>query len=164
MKICVTGGAGFIGSHVVDGFIEQGHTVVIIDNLYTGSMKNVNPKATFYLMDIRAQEIDKVFMQEKFDVVCHQAAQMDVRISVADPLFDADVNVKGTLNLLQNCVKYDVTKFQFASTGGAIYGEQDEFPCDENHPLRPLSPYGITKLTVEKYLYFYLHYLVGSEH
>jgi UDP-glucose 4-epimerase len=156
LKICVTGGAGFIGSHVVDGFIEQGHTVVIIDNLYTGSMENVNPKATFYLMDIRAQECKKVFEQEKFDIVCHHAAQMDVRLSVTNPQLDAEINILGVLNLLQNCVQYKVKKFLFASTGGAIYGEQDVYPCDENHPTRPVSPYGITKLTTEKYLYYYL--------
>lgn len=155
MKILVTGGAGFIGSHLVDGFIAKGHDVVVVDNLVSGQMENLNPKAKFYLMDIRAETIDKVFEAEKFDVLCHQAAQMDVRKSVADPIFDADVNVKGTLNLLQNCVKHGVKKVLFASTGGAIYGEQDFFPADESHPTRPLSPYGITKHTVEKYLFFY---------
>jgi UDP-glucose 4-epimerase len=151
----VTGGAGFIGSHLVDGFIQNGHDVVIVDNLYMGRIENIHPKATFYLLDIRAQELDKVFDHEKVDVICHQAAQMDVRISVKDPLFDADVNIKGTLNVLQNCIRTGVKKFLFASTGGAIYGEQDTFPCDENHPTRPVSPYGVTKLTVEKYLYYY---------
>ena len=99
MKILVTGGAGFIGSHLTDGFIDNGHDVVVLDNLSMGKKENINPKAGFYLMDIRAPELEKVFSQEKFDVVCHQAAQMDVRVSVQDPLFDADVNVKGTLNI-----------------------------------------------------------------
>jgi len=155
VKILVTGGAGFIGSHITDGFINQGHDVVVIDNLEAGNIANLNPKAKFYLIDIRAEQIDKIFSIEKFDIVCHHAAQMDVRRSVKEPLFDADVNVKGTLNLLQNAVKYKVKRFMFASTGGAIYGDQDVFPCDETHPTRPVSPYGITKLAVEKYLFFY---------
>ncbi len=155
MKILVTGGAGFIGSHIVDTFIDAGHDVVVIDNLSTGRMENLNTKAKFYLIDIRSREVDRIFEIEKFDAICHQAAQMDVRKSVADPLFDADVNVKGSLNILQNCIKYDIKKFIFASTGGAVYGEQESYPCDETHPLRPVSPYGITKLTVEKYLFFY---------
>jgi len=155
LKILVTGGAGFIGSNIADAFIAQGHDVVILDNLSMGKLENVNRKAKFYLMDIRAENCRKVFEIEKFDAVCHQAAQMDVRKSVEDPIFDADVNVKGTLNLLNNCKNFDVKKFLFASTGGAIYGEQDTFPCDETHPTRPLSPYGITKLTVEKYLFYF---------
>ena len=155
MKILVTGGAGFIASHIADRFIERGHDVHIVDNLKMGRMENVNPKAKFHLMDIRDKSIEKLFQEEAFDVVCHHAAQMDVRLSVEDPLYDADVNVLGTLNLLQNCVRHNVKKVTFASTGGAVYGEQDIFPCDETHPTRPVSPYGITKLTVEKYLYYY---------
>ena len=115
MKILVTGGAGFIGSHIVDTFIDAGHDVVVIDNLSTGRMENLNTKAKFYLIDIRSREVDRIFEIEKFDAICHQAAQMDVRKSVADPLFDADVNVKGSLNILQNCIKYDIKKFIFAS-------------------------------------------------
>lgn len=155
MKILVTGGAGFIGSHVVDGFLGQGHDVAIIDNLSMGRMENVNPDARFYLMDIRAKECEKVFEKEKFDILCHHAAQMDVRMSVTDPLFDADVNVLGTLNLLQLCVRFGVKKVLFASSGGAVYGEQKVFPCDETHPTWPVSPYGITKLIAEKYLFYY---------
>ena len=155
MKILVTGGAGFIGSHVADSFIQQGHDVVIIDNLSMGRMENVNPKAKFYLLDIRAKECDHVIRQEKIDILCHHAAQMDVRMSVEDPSYDADVNILGTLNLLQSCIKNNVKKVLFASTGGAVYGEQKTFPCDETHPTRPVCPYGITKLAVEKYLHYY---------
>jgi len=155
VKILVTGGAGFIGSHITDGFISQGHEVVVIDNLETGNPQNINPSAKFYLIDIRAEEVEKIFDIEKFDVICHHAAQMDVRRSVKDPLFDADVNIKGTLNLLQNAVRFGIKRFMFASTGGAIYGDQETFPCDETHPTRPVSPYGITKLSAEKYLFFY---------
>jgi UDP-glucose 4-epimerase len=155
MKILVTGGAGFIGSHVVDAYLELGHEVVVVDNLSSGSIGNLNPKAKFYKMDIRDSDIEDLFKNEKPDVVNHHAAQMDVRKSVEDPIYDADVNIIGSLNLLQNCIRYGVKKFIFASTGGAIYGEQDYFPADEEHPTRPLSPYGVAKLTVEKYLYFY---------
>jgi UDP-glucose 4-epimerase len=155
MKILVTGGAGFIGSHVVDAYLELGHEVVVVDNLSSGSIENLNPKAKFYKMDIRDSDIEDLFKNEKPDIVNHHAAQMDVRKSVEDPIYDADVNIIGSLNLLQNCIRYGVKKFIFASTGGAIYGEQDYFPADEEHPTRPLSPYGVAKLTVEKYLYFY---------
>ena len=155
MKILVTGGAGFIASHITDGFIKNGHEVIIIDNLSMGRKENIHPQARFHLMDIRSEELGIVFEQEKPDVVCHHAAQMDVRKSVSDPLFDARVNVLGTLHLLQVSVQYHVKKFIFASTGGAVYGEQEVFPCDETHPTRPISPYGVTKLTTEKYLYYY---------
>ena len=155
MKILVTGGAGFIGSQIADAFISSGHNVCIIDNLSTGTKENINPKAAFYEIDITDKDIIRIFEKEKFDVVSHQAAQIDVRKSVADPVFDANTNILGTLNLLQACVKTGVKKFMFASTGGAIYGEQDYFPADELHPTRPVSPYGITKLTIEKYLFYY---------
>jgi len=155
MKILVTGGAGFIGSHVVDAFINAGHQVSIIDNLLTGREENINPLTTFYKMDIRDEKVAEIFATEKFDVVDHHAAQMDVRRSVDDPIFDAQNNILGTINLMQASVKHGVKKFIFISTGGAIYGEQDYFPADEEHPTRPLSPYGITKLTGEKYLHFY---------
>lgn len=155
MKILVTGGAGFIASHIADAFIEDGNEVFILDNLSTGQRKNINPKATFIQDDITNLELEKLFAKEKFDLVNHHAAQMDVRRSVNDPIFDANTNILGTLNLLQNCVKYNVKKFMFASTGGAIYGEQQYFPADEKHFQQPLSPYGISKLAIEKYLYFY---------
>jgi UDP-glucose 4-epimerase len=154
LNILVTGGAGFIASHIVDAFIENGHGVTIIDNLTTGREENINPKAKFYKADIR-DDLTEIFKEGKFDVVNHHAAQIDVRRSVNDPIYDAGVNIIGTLNLLQNCIKFGVKKFMFASTGGAVYGEQDYFPADENHKQQPLSPYGISKLTVEKYLYFY---------
>jgi UDP-glucose 4-epimerase len=155
LKLLVTGGAGFIGSHVADALIEKGHDVAVVDNLLMGNMENVNPKAAFYLMDIRAKELARVFDRERFEAVFHLAAQMDVRKSVEDPVFDADVNVLGTLNLLNQCVRCGTKKVVFASTGGAVYGEQEEFPCGEEHPTRPVSPYGITKLCVEKYLFYF---------
>jgi UDP-glucose 4-epimerase len=155
LKILVTGGAGFIASHVTDALIEKGHDVYVLDNLSTGFRDNVNSKAKFIQADIRDKELLKIFETEKFDVVNHHAAQMDVRKSVADPTYDAEVNILGTINLLQCCVKTGVKKFMFASTGGAVYGEQKYFPADEEHPVNPLSPYGISKLSVEKYLFFY---------
>ncbi len=155
MKILVTGGAGFIASQIADAFINDGHKVVIVDDLSTGFEKNINPKAKFVKANICDKNLNKLFEEEKFDVVNHHAAQMDVRRSVKDPEFDATTNILGTINLLQNCVKYGVKKFMFASTGGAVYGEQDYFPADEKHNTQPKSPYGISKLAVEKYLYFY---------
>lgn len=155
MKILVTGGAGFIGSQISDAFVNQGHEVHILDNLSTGFEKNINTKAKFIQSDISSSSIFDFFSKEKFDVVNHHAAQIDVRKSVSDPIFDANTNILGTLNLLQACVKTGVKKFMFASTGGAIYGEQEYFPADEKHPTNPVSPYGITKHTIEKYLYYY---------
>jgi UDP-glucose 4-epimerase len=155
MKILVTGAAGFIASQIADAFIEEGHQVVILDDLSTGYEKNINPKAKFVKATICDKSLEKLFESEKFDVVNHHAAQMDVRRSVKDPEFDATTNILGTINLLQNCVKFGVKKFMFASTGGAVYGEQDYFPADEKHNQQPKSPYGISKLAVEKYLYFY---------
>ena len=155
MKILVTGGAGFIASQIADAFIADGHKVFILDNLSTGFETNINPKAVFIKADIGDKSLSSLFEKEKFDVVNHHAAQMDVRRSVADPAFDATTNILGTINLLQNCVRTGVKKFMFASTGGAVYGEQNYFPADEKHPTAPLSPYGISKLAVEKYLFFY---------
>jgi UDP-glucose 4-epimerase len=156
LKILVTGGAGFIASHITDAFINEGHQVVVIDDLSSGFEKNINPKAKFIKGDICNLElVESLFREEKFDLVNHHAAQMDVRRSVKDPAFDAITNILGTINLLQNSIKYGVKKIMFASTGGAVYGEQTYFPADENHPTQPKSPYGISKLAVEKYLYFY---------
>jgi UDP-glucose 4-epimerase len=155
LNILVTGGAGFIASHVADAYIAEGHNVVIVDNLSGGVLENINSKAKFYQLDIRSEKLEDVFQKEKIDVVNHLAAQMDVRKSVADPKFDASVNVLGGLNLFESARRHGVKKIIFSSTGGAIYGEQDYFPADEEHPMRPLSPYGITKLCTEKYLFFY---------
>jgi UDP-glucose 4-epimerase len=155
MKILVTGGAGFIASQIADTYIAEGHNVTIIDDLSTGFKENVNQAAKFVKLSISDPGIIDLFKKEKFDLVNHHAAQIDVRKSVTDPLFDANTNILGTINLLQSCVKTGVKKIIFASTGGAIYGEQKYFPADEAHPTSPVSPYGITKLTIEKYLYFY---------
>ncbi|MFL7893009.1 MAG: NAD-dependent epimerase/dehydratase family protein [Anaerolineales bacterium] len=155
MKILVTGGAGFIGSHVVDTFITHGHEVVIVDDLSTGRRSNLNPAATFYQVDIRSPELAEVFEKEKPQVVDHHAAQMDVRRSVEDPLFDADVNVLGSLKLIELARKYEVGRFIYISTGGAVYGEPEYLPCDEAHPINPICPYGASKHTVEHYLYMY---------
>ena len=163
MKILVTGGAGFIGSHVVDLFLENGHEVVVLDNLSTGLRENVPDGVKLIEMDITDPQVDDVFQQEKFEVVSHHAAQIDVRISVNDPVYDARINILGSVNILEACLKHGVKKVQFASTGGALYGEQDYFPADEDHPIRPLSPYGIAKYTVERYLYYY-HQVHGLEY
>ncbi|MHB1688615.1 MAG: NAD-dependent epimerase/dehydratase family protein [Ignavibacteriaceae bacterium] len=155
MKILVTGGAGFIASQVSDAFVSEGNEVFVVDNLSTGFEKNINSNVKFIKADICDKSLIDLFEKEKFDVVNHHAAQMDVRRSVADPAFDANTNIIGTINLLQSSVKTGVKKFMFASTGGAVYGEQKYFPADEDHLTFPLSPYGISKLAVEKYLYFY---------
>ncbi len=156
MNILVTGGAGFIASHVVDAYVQRGHRVSIIDNLSTGRRKNLNPAATFHEFDIRdTSAIGEIFQRERFDVVNHHAAQIDVRRSVADPMYDASVNIVGGVGLLELCMKTGVKKFIFSSTGGAIYGEQDYFPADEQHPTRPISPYGVAKLSTEHYLLYY---------
>src|SRR5512141_2425211 len=156
MNILVTGGAGFIGSHVVDAYIGLGHRVTIIDDLSTGREGNINPKATLVRGDIRdAVLVRKLCDEGRFEVVNHHAAQIDVRRSVADPPFDASVNIVGVLTLLEAAIRTNVSKFIFSSTGGAIYGEQDYFPADEAHPTRPISPYGIAKLSTEHYLYYY---------
>jgi UDP-glucose 4-epimerase len=155
MKVLVTGGAGFIGSHVTDRLIESGVEVVVLDNLSSGKRESVNPQARLCEADICGEEIRALFDRERFDCVDHHAAQMNVRRSVDDPVFDARVNILGSLNLLQAAVATGVKKFVFASTGGAIYGEQLTFPADETHQTCPMSPYGVAKLAVEKYLAFY---------
>jgi UDP-glucose 4-epimerase len=155
MKIMVTGGAGFIGSHIVDEYLSAGHDVIVVDNLSTGRRINLNPAARFFEIDISDGDLRQLLEAERPDVINHQAAQIDVRRSVEDPGYDARVNILGSLNLLEAGRAAGVKKIIFASTGGAIYGEQDYFPADEKHPNRPLSPYGIAKLSVEKYLDFY---------
>lgn len=155
VKVMVTGGAGFIGSHVVDQMVAAGHEVVIVDSLVTGRKSNLNPKAKFYQLDIRDPKLREVFEAERPEVVDHHAAQMDVRRSVADPLYDADVNIKGSVHLLELCREFAVRKVIYISSGGAAYGEPVYLPCDEEHPVRPLSPYGLTKYAFELYLYLY---------
>jgi len=155
MKILVTGGAGFIGSHLVDRLIQEGNEVVVVDNLSTGKRKHINRKADFYKLDIQSKRIDKVLRNERPLVVVHLAAQMDVRHSTEDPQFDAQVNILGTINLLEQAVRHGVRKVTFASSGGAVYGEQEVFPAPESHRTEPLSPYGISKLAGEKYLTYY---------
>jgi UDP-glucose 4-epimerase len=157
MKILVTGGAGFIGSNVVDGYIQAGHEVAVVDNLFTGKRSNVNPGAKFYHMDIRSEELESVIGREKPEVINHHAAQMSVPASVEDPLLDADINIKGFLNLLERAVKLGVKKVIFVSSGGAVYGESLEFPTPESCPPKPLSPYAITKFSSECYLVYYKH-------
>lgn len=154
-KILVTGGAGFIGSTLVDRLISLEHEVVVIDDLSSGRRDYVNSSAKLYEVDISSEKIAEIFEQEKFDFVYHLAAQIDVRRSVADPAFDNSVNVLGGLNILENCRAAKVKKIIMASTGGAIYGEAEEIPTTENSPTYPVSPYGIHKLTLEKYLNYY---------
>lgn len=155
MNILVTGGAGFIGSHIVDRYLQLGHNITVIDNLSTGKIENINPKINFIEMDIKDSAVSDIFAENKFDIISHQAAQMDVRVSVNDPQFDALNNIIGSLNIYENARLFGVKKIIFASSGGTVYGEQDSFPCDENHSTKPVSPYGIGKLTNERYLYYY---------
>ena len=161
MRVLLTGGAGFIGSHVADQLLARGHDVTVVDDLSTGKRENVPEGALFYELDIRGGCV-KAFEEFEPEALCHQAAQMDVRRSVREPAFDADVNVLGTLRLLENCVKYDTKKIVFASTGGAIYGECDG-PTAEDAPRRPLAPYGTSKLGGEEYLALY-NRLHGGSH
>lgn len=155
MKYLVTGGAGFIASHLVDRLIKEGHSVVIIDNLSTGKKENLNPGANFYNIDILDSKISHIFEENKPDIVFHYAAQIDVRKSVEDPTGSAKINILGSLNILENCKKFGVKKIVFASTGGAIYGEAEVVPTPEDYSTQPVSPYGIEKLIVEHYLNFY---------
>ena len=155
MNILLTGGAGFIASHLADALIAKGHHVVIVDNLSSGKAEFVNPQATFYNLDITDPQLEDIFRRHKPQVVNHHAAQKEVTKSIQQPLFDAQVNILGTLNLLENCAKHGVRKFIFASSGGTVYGEPLSLPVSEDHPQRPSSPYGISKLTAEHYLRFY---------
>lgn len=151
-RALVTGGAGFIGSHLVDRLVELGHHVVVVDNLSTGRLHNLNTAATFSHMDISTPAIDSLFDKEHPEVIFHHAAQASVIASVQDPVRDAEVNVLGSLRLIDNALKHGTEKFVFASTGGAIYGDPKYLPCDEEHPIAPLSPYGLSKYVVEQYL------------
>ncbi|MEQ9617543.1 MAG: NAD-dependent epimerase/dehydratase family protein [Deltaproteobacteria bacterium] len=156
MKILVTGGAGFIGSWVADSYLGEGHDVLVLDDLSSGIIENVPEKADFIKGDIREREvIDRAIAAFKPDIVNHHAAQIDVRKSVEDPVFDASVNILGTLNLIESSLKHGVKRFVFASTGGAIYGEPEDIPADEKTPPMPISAYGTSKYAVEKYLEYY---------
>jgi UDP-glucose 4-epimerase len=155
MRILVTGGAGFIGSHVAEAFLEAGHEVMVLDDLSTGKQENVPEGAKFVLGDICSDVAEEAVRTFRPDVLNHHAAQMDVRRSVADPVFDARVNLLGLLRLLEASRQSGVKKVIFASSGGAGYGEQDYFPADEKHPIRPVSPYGVAKMATEMYLHYY---------
>lgn len=162
-KILVTGGAGFIGSHVVDLFVSNGYEVVIVDDLSTGRASNLNPAAKFYEMDIRDPKVRDIFAEERPDYISHHAAQMDVRRSVAQPLFDADVNILGSLNLIECAKEFNIKHFVYISSGGAAYGEPERVPCVETDPINPICQYGASKHTVEHYLYMY-HFNYGMNY
>ena len=155
MKVLVTGGAGFIGSHLSDRLVALGHDVVIVDDLSKGRVENLPPQAKFYEIDIRDRELATVFASEHPQAVFHHAAHADVTRSVRDPEYDASVNVLGSLNLLECCRASGVQKFVYASTGGALYGEPRYLPADESHPINPVAPYGVSKHVVEQYLFTY---------
>lgn len=155
MKILVTGGAGFVGSHIVDAYVEAGHEVVVIDDLSTGHMENVNSGARFHKMDVRDPALEELFAAERFEVVNHQAARGDVRASMEDPMIYIDVNVRGGINLLECCRKHRVRKIIYSSTGGCVYGELQYLPADEEHPFQPRDPYGASKASFELYLPVY---------
>ena len=155
MKILVTGGAGFIGSHIVDALVELGHEVVVVDNLSTGFERNINPNAKFYRLSIDDNDLAGVIERERPQVVNHQAAQTVVTRSMVEPIFDAEQNILGSLNIITNCLKVGINKIIYASSGGAVYGEPEYRPADENHPVNPRSQYGISKHTVEHYLQVY---------
>ena len=156
MKILVTGGAGFIGSNVVDALINEGYEVAVVDNLSTGKKENLNPRAKFYNVDIRdTDSIQSVFQEFQPEIVYHLAAQIDVRKSVANPAFDAGVNVVGSANLFKLAVDFGVKRIVFSSTGGALYGQVDEIPADEDAPIRPICAYGVAKYCTEQYLDYF---------
>jgi len=155
MRVLVTGGAGFIGSHSVEALLRAGHQVEVLDNLSSGKRENLPQGLQLHELDLRDPELGSCLGAGQYEAVLHLAAQMDVRRSVDDPAFDADVNVRGSLLLLEACRRAGVKRFVFASSGGAIYGEQEGFPAAEDHPQRPVSPYGCAKASVERYLYYY---------
>lgn len=155
MKILITGGAGFIGSNIADALNDLGHSVHVLDDLSTGFRENISEGITLHEFDIRTDEAARLIETGEFDILCHHAAQMDVRRSVREPQFDADVNIKGTLNILEAAVKGKVKRVIYASTGGAVYGEPQYIPVREDHPINPICHYGISKHTVEHYLYLY---------
>jgi UDP-glucose 4-epimerase len=155
VKIVVTGGAGFIASHIVDAYIDQGHEVHVIDDFSTGRRENLNPKAIVHSLDIAERDAAALIGKIKPNALNHHAAQMDLRRSVEDPLLDARINIIGFVNLLEACKDAGVKKVIFASSGGAVYGDKEPIPADEEHPQEPLSPYGVSKKTGELYLAYY---------
>jgi UDP-glucose 4-epimerase len=155
MKVLITGGAGFIGSNIADRLIQLGSSVVIVDNLATGKKDNINKKCIFYEYDIREKDLIGIFKKERPDFVIHNAAQLSVRLSVEDPMYDSSVNVLGGLNVFNCSSQTGVNKVIFASSGGTVYGEQEKFPADESHSTNPISPYGVAKLASEKYLNYF---------
>ena len=155
MKIVVTGGAGFIASHIVDAYIQLGHEVYVIDDFSTGQRRNLNSSAQFFNLDIADPKVAKAIAEIKPDVLNHHAAQMDVRRSVADPTFDARINIIGFINLLEASKDAGVKRVIFSSSGGAVYGDREPIPASEEHETLPLSPYGVSKLTGELYLGYY---------
>lgn len=164
MRIVVTGGAGFIGSHLADAFLAAGHDVAVVDDLSSGHAEQVPAGARLHRLDIRSEDAARVVAEEKPDVLCHHAAQMNVRLSVEDPIHDAAVNVIGMLRLLEAARHAGTKRVIFASSGGTVYGEVSEYPTPEEHPTAPMCPYGVTKLTGERYLDYYravhgIHYV-----
>ncbi|MHC1758843.1 MAG: NAD-dependent epimerase/dehydratase family protein [Negativicutes bacterium] len=164
MKLLVTGGAGFIGSHIVDHLIVAGNEVVVLDDLSTGSLQNLNPASAFVKMNILDDGLMEVFERERFDAVCHLAAQTSVSYSVEHPEFDAQVNVSGTLKVLEGCRRTGVGRIIFASSA-AVYGNVVTLPVQEYFPQKPTSFYGLSKLTAEQYIQMYqelygLHYVI----
>jgi len=155
MKIVVTGGAGFIASHIVDAYLARGHEVHVFDDFSAGQKNNLNGNATLHTIDITEPTVVKLIEELKPDALSHHAAQMDVRHSVADPTFDARVNILGFINLLEGCKNASVKRVTFASSGGAVYGEQEVFPAPESHLTQPASPYGVSKRAGELYLSYY---------
>jgi UDP-glucose 4-epimerase len=155
MHVLVTGGAGFIGAHSVRELLGRGHEVTVLDDLSHGRLEAVPKGARFEVRDVRAPDLLPLFESRRFDAVLHLAAQMDVRKSVADPLFDASINILGTLNTIEAARRIGLQRFVLASSGGAVYGEQDVFPAPESHPRRPTSPYGVSKFCGEEYLAYY---------
>jgi UDP-glucose 4-epimerase len=155
LKVLITGGAGFIGSNVADSLLEKNYEVVIVDDLSNGKKENVSRGAGFYRCDVRSKKIHAILKKEKPDIVIHNAAQLSVRVSVENPLMDADINIIGGLNVINVCSILNIEKIIFASSGGTVYGEQEYFPADEKHPTSPVSPYGVAKLAIEKYLYYF---------
>jgi UDP-glucose 4-epimerase len=155
MKVLVTGGAGFIASHIVDAYVERGHDVTVVDDLSSGRRENVNPKAELVVADLRDPNTVADLRKRGFELVNHHAAQIDVRVSVADPAADAELNIVATLRLFQALIDEGVKKIVFASSGGAAYGEPQYAPQDENHPVAPVSPYGCAKASIDSYLYYY---------